>query len=731
MRALTSSICVVVMTGCLGSIFGPTPQPPMTAPDSGTMPMPPECEGPPGTPTRVPLRRLNFTEHDNALASLTGTPMRPLADAQLRDAVQRGFTNNGEVLTVDPTLVEIYAAAAEDVARDVMVREFDPGHVTRFEVETRQQDGGPGTLQQTCCGDDSYNNRVQPWSCLGATPPSADQCFREFYNAYRVHTATWLDGPGTWTVTTRSYGLPIQIGHPYPDGGLVPDGGELPDGGVQTLMPAQFHLSVNGRLFAFDPITWPQSAPQVQTLTLPNDVVEQPGFYEFDFFLDGWVRDVPRAGADFLEIRRTSGVIPQTQWRVRGTCDISTTRACLDDTLTNFAHRAWRRPVTQTERDTLIAFIDTALAAGDTPLEAFETGLTRVMLSPWFLYRVETASADDPTRLSGVSLATRLSTLLWSSVPDDALLARAESGELDTDEGVRLAASQMLADPRAMNFERDFGGQWLGAPLVSQAALSTTAYPLFTPAVKASMEQEIRLSFSHVLRTRAPSLELVDPDYTFVDDTLAGHYGLPLPGSATPVRVALSTKERGGVLSWGGLLAYNSKPVNPMPTRRGHFLVAQILCDEPPPPPGGIPPAEPMAGLTIRQVFEEHARNPACAGCHATMDPLGFGLESYDADGRWRTVDATGLAIDSTGRLPDGRTFNGPLELKGVLREDPRTRSCIAQQLYVYATNRSFVADDRCQLPPLVGGTTDTLPDLIERIVSSKPFTAFRAETAP
>lgn len=711
------ALILLCLSGCVGELS------PGTRPaEAPPLPTPPEETCIDGPLQRVPLRRLTFAEFERGLAQLTGTPRRPFTDAKLEDSPQRGFSNAAEGLTVDPTLVELVAVAAQDVAHEVVEREFDPGFDRRFELERRVQDGGLDTVKLTCCGDDAWNDVIWPAACSSANPPPASECYRLFYNAYRVHLTTWLDGPGTWSVSTRAFALPQPVTF---DGQTLLE----PDGG-RTLFPARFTLFVNGRPLPLPAVTERAEAPQTLEVQLPAELIDHAGVYELELALDVDYHFISytRAGADALRISRAGRPVP-AQPLVRAGCDPAATRQCLDDTVDRFARLAWRTPLSDVDRETLRSFTSASLAAGDAPLDALELSLRRVLTSPRFLFRVESSSPTDPRRLSGPALATRLATLLWSGLPDDALLARAERGELDTDEGLRAVASQMLDDPRAVAWEEDFGGAWLGARLVRRAQTDPGLFPTFTPEVQAAMEQEVLLNFREALRSNAPARSLLDPGSTFVNDALAAHYGLPLPGSSTPVKVQLPPGPRGGLLTFGGVLAWSSKSTAPMPTRRGRWVLSQVLCEEPPPPPPGVPPESATAGLTVRQQFEQHARDPQCAGCHRAMDPLGFGLESFDADARLRTVDRAGLRIDASGVLPDGRTFDGPAGLRSLLVDDPRTTRCIAQHAFTYALNRGLSAGDGCTLDALNPGPNGTLRDVLLDTVTTPAFSAWLEET--
>jgi hypothetical protein len=695
---------------------------PPAQPDAGFPPVPDpdpcEVSAWPEIP-RVPLRRLTVPEYDSAAQWLTGTTSEPLVEAQFRDPEHHGFANNAEVLGMDPSLVERLSVSAERLAAEIGRRELDRGFVRRFELETRQQDGGPNTVQQTCCGADMWNDLTE---CASGV------CTRLFHGNYRVRVNATIDQPGEWSIVLRAQPLPFVLADLLSsDGGLRTDAGLLADGGFE-LVPTVFHVAIDGRDFPL-PFSPGDRSAQSLVLNVPPDALESPGIHEIAAILNVLTPMTrPSAKADYLELRRASTSVPVSERRVvQCELDGPTGLLCLRQSLDAFARRAFRHTPSQSELARIHQVVDDSLAAGDDRSAAMRLGVEAVLFSPAFLFRIEGASSSAPSRLSGTSLATRLAGALWGTVPDDALITAAESGVLDSEQGLRATIDAMLTSPRAAALRREFGGRWLGVPLARAASLDPAAFPDFTQPVQEAMAQEIELSFGHLLEAGAPIRELVDPRATYVNDELARHYGLPLPSRSTPVRMTLSDQRRGGALAWGGLLAFNSRPEKPSPTRRGHWVAAQLLCEAPPPPPPDVPGLPNSTAQTTRQILEEHARNPACSGCHSLMDPIGFGLENYDADGRWRTAEH-GLPINSTGRLPDGRAFSGPLELKGLLAGDERVSACATQQFYGYALNRSVQPADRCHLRALQRDGSDTMPSLIRRVLTAPSFTQFRSE---
>ncbi len=379
------------------------------------------------------------------------------------------------------------------------------------------------------------------------------------------------------------------------------------------------------------------------------------------------------------------------------TCDLAAGGdVCARQITQAFASRAWRRPLSDQEAMGLVSAVSGARVRGDTAEQALSLALRAVLLSPHFMFRVELDS--DPTSLTphplnGFELATRLSYFLWSSMPDEALLSAAAAGTLSDPSTLRAQATRLLQDPRAAALIDNFAGQWLHLRAIDAAQPSEKA----DVSVLTAMKAEATMLFRDVAFQGAPITQLLTANYTYVNDRLASHYGLPAVGSSELVRVDLSgSRERGGLLSQGGFLTVTSHPDRTSPVKRGTWVMNEILCATVPPVPGnvevGAVAKAAEQGLTQRQALEKHREDPTCKGCHQLMDPLGFGLENYDQVGAYRTTDA-GSVIDSSGTLPTGQVFSGAKELANILAQSPAFPRCVAQKLYTYALGRTPVTD--------------------------------------
>jgi hypothetical protein len=352
-------------------------------------------------------------------------------------------------------------------------------------------------------------------------------------------------------------------------------------------------------------------------------------------------------------------------------------------------------------------------------------------VSPHFLFRVEADNGQtEDSAVGDYELASRLSYFLWSSMPDGELFKLAAAKKLRDPKTLEAQGRRMLLDPKARSFAENFAGQWLRVrELKTTAQPDGRKFPEFTPAVRDAMHDEAVEFFYALLRDNRSLLEVIDADYAFVNETLARHYGLEGVKGEAFRRVSLPDRNRGGVLGMGGVLTLTSYPRRTSPVLRGKWVLEEILGTPPPPPPPlvkSLPPDDrPRDGLTFRQRLEEHRTKAECAGCHKRMDPLGFGLESFDAIGRWRT-QIGGQPVDASGQMITGEKFNGPAELKSLLlrRTDDFARN-LSEKMLAYALGRGLEYYDT----PVVKKIAKALENdgfhaatLVTEILKSYPF---------
>jgi mono/diheme cytochrome c family protein len=416
--------------------------------------------------------------------------------------------------------------------------------------------------------------------------------------------------------------------------------------------------------------------------------------------------------------------------------------SCARQILVRLAQRAYRRPARASEVDELLAFYRKGRAE-----DGFEAGiqfaLERLLVDPDFLFRIERERGDAAPgsvyRLSDVELASRLSFFLWSSIPDDQLLEAATAGRLKAPNELARQARRMLADPRSRALVDNFAGQWLRLRNLRDQGRESAEYPEFDENLREAFRRETELFVESTLREDRSVVDLLSANYTYVNERLARHYGIPGILGDRFRRVTFGTDHpRGGLLGQGSVLMVTSHPNRTSPVLRGKWLLETILGAPPPEPPADVPglPDRGEGGrpASVRERLELHRRNPVCASCHAPMDPLGFALENFDAIGGWRDVSEAGTPIDATGTLPSGVTFQGPSGLRAVLltRED-RFATTVTDRLLAYALGRGLHYYDRPTVRSIV---RDSAADhyrwsyIIIGIVQSVPF-QMRAAAAP
>jgi hypothetical protein len=400
--------------------------------------------------------------------------------------------------------------------------------------------------------------------------------------------------------------------------------------------------------------------------------------------------------------------------------------------LNAFAKKAWRRPVTRNEIDRLLKLYDLGQKQGESFDKSVELAIQAALVSPHFLFRVEAdRPADRPDNsypLNDWEIASRLSYFLWSTMPDDELFRLAEQGKL-RDPAVREAqVRRMLKDPKSFALVEDFADQWLNLRLLQTVQPSKSEYPNYDQALNAAMRKETELFFDCIMREDRSILEFLDADYTFLNERLAKHYGISGVTGEQFRKVKLTDRNRGGVLTQASVLTLTSNPTRTSPVKRGKWILENMLAAPPPNPPPGVPDLkEGETALTgsLRQRMEQHRANPNCATCHQKMDPLGFGFENFDGIGAWRTKDGK-FPIDASGELPSGQKFNGPAELKSILKsKDEQFRKCLAEKMLTFALGRGLESADKAAVAAIsraVAADGNRFSRVVVEIVQSDAF---------
>ncbi|PYR04114.1 MAG: hypothetical protein DMG00_24610 [Acidobacteria bacterium] len=418
---------------------------------------------------------------------------------------------------------------------------------------------------------------------------------------------------------------------------------------------------------------------------------------------------------------------------------------CAKNIIANAARRAYRRHVTDEDLKIPMArYRDGVREAGGGPTSfeyGLELALRSILVSPNFLFRFEgqpeTATPDMPYRITDVELASRLSFFLWSSIPDDELLSVAEKKTLHNPAVLEHQVTRMLADPLSDALASNFAGQWLHIRNVSGFRPSPELLFHFDDNLRQAFESETLLFFGSIVRENRSVLDLLDADYTFLNERLARHYGIAGVYGERFRRVSLPPDSvRRGLLGQGSILTDTSRANRTSPVIRGKWILENIFGTPPPAPPANVPELKeernPAKVLPMREQMAQHRANPVCASCHAQMDELGFALENFDAIGEWRDVDAAGARIDPTAKLPDGTTFTGPVELRKVLlthADDFLTT--LTENLLTYALGRGLDAADAPavrQIKRDAAPTNYRFASLVQAIVRSTPFQMWMAQ---
>lgn len=416
-------------------------------------------------------------------------------------------------------------------------------------------------------------------------------------------------------------------------------------------------------------------------------------------------------------------------------------RAAAREIARGLARKAYRRPPTEAEVDVLVAAYDLAGRNKQSYQQSLHLMLKAVLVSPQFLFITPAGEANPSSglvRLDDYQLASRLSYLLWASMPDDQLLGLADRGALHEPEVLKAQTKRLLDHPRSRALFDGFGAQWLGVGALAKQVFDPAVFPQMKPALRAAMYDEARLYFESILREDKSVLRFVDGDYTYLNQSLAAVYGLDkvVRGPAMR-RIQLRDPNRGGLLGMPGILAATSFPNRTSPVKRGVWVLEQLLGEHVPAAPPNVPALDQqdraaISRLTTRQRTELHRTNPVCANCHQILDPIGFGLENFDAIGQWRTQESNGERIDAAGQLPGGQSFSSPKDLKGILagRANDISRNLV-ERLLAYALGRRLEGYDEIVVDKMMEGIAaddHRMRSIVNAVVTSYPFTHRRIE---
>lgn len=406
------------------------------------------------------------------------------------------------------------------------------------------------------------------------------------------------------------------------------------------------------------------------------------------------------------------------------------------------AHRAYRRPVTPTEVTQLTNLVSQVQKDNGSFEDGLAVAIQAMLLSPHFLFRIESQppasrSSKGTPSLSQHEFASRLSYFLWSSMPDDVLLTAADRGRLARPATLAAQVRRMLLDTKSEALIDNFGGQWLQTRKLESVKPDHKKFPDFDEYLRLSMARETEMFFASVLREDRSVLDFIDADYSYLNERLARFYGVAdVQGPEFRKVLFAHDAQRGGLLTQASVLTISSYANRTSPVLRGKWVLESLLGAPPPPPPPDVPNLdEANIGTTssMREQLEQHRKNATCASCHVRMDPLGFGLENFDAIGAWRTKDGE-FPINAAGTLPDGRSFTGPQGLKSILKAQPDAfTECLTRKMLIYALGRGLETSDDAAVKEIVrkvAADNYRISSLILGIVNSQPFQKRRGESS-
>lgn len=670
---------MLIAAGALGAVFGCVGR---IGDPEGEIGKPPSVIENAPDPGRVTLHRLNRAEYDNTVRDLLGTALTPAKDFPNDDHTY-GFDNIADALTLSTLQLELYERAADDLAHEALsIPVLSATQVVEAESLT---------------------------STVGASTGDAWL----LWSNGEVSTPIAFPSDGDYKISARVWGDQMP-----------PDPAQMSiKVGAQTFGPFDVGATSASPIVVEQMVTLKQGTHDVAVEFL-NDDYDPDNNLDRNLYVD-WIRVEGPIGA--------TGTNPLRERIV--TCDpVAGGKPCIEKILGDFGARAWRRPLTPPEVDGLVAFVDLAAGEGGDVNEGLELAVHAALVSPHFIFRVEIdpdPTSPDQHLLGDYELASRLSYFLWSSMPDDALFAAAAAGKLQDPDEIAAQVDRMLADPRSDALIDNFAGQWLLTRALADHTPDYQKFPSFDAPLRDAMAAESRLFFGELLHGDAGLDTLFGADFTYLNDRLATHYGLPPVGSDMK-RVTLASDQRGGLFKQSALLMVTSYTTRTSPVKRGKFILTNLLCAEPPPPPPGVEgivPEEVPTG-SFREKLEQHIADPVCASCHHVMDDLGFALDHYDAIGAWRDNDS-GFAIDATGEVPGAGKFDGATEMTKLLVKDPRLDACAAQKMLTYALGRGPTAADKPYLDGISHDFADRgrkLRELVKLIATSDPFRMRRGE---
>ena len=637
-------------------------------------------------PGHYVLHRLNRTEYANAVRDLLDVKV-DVAELLPSDGGDFGFDNIASALKISPMLLEGYLTAALRIS-DLAVGDADA-------------DAGTATYSVSTVVTQRQHIEGLPLGTRGGT------AFQHVFPAdgEYVFYGRLLDTVAEGYVGVEGHETPFQFV-------VTVDGEQVfaaPIGGKEDHQSSSKNIVISR-----EEVDKRMVSPRIKVTAGPHDVaftfIDRPTQEQ-----NMWqpvLRDsleahnpsgIPRLRTGNIEGPYNVTGISETPARKRlFTCKPTSAAKegpCAAEILSGVARRAFRRPVTESDIESPMNFYNDARKEGGDFNAGIRAGLSRILASPAFVFRSESDSASLPAgaahRVSDLELASRLSFFLWSSIPDDELLNLAIAGRLREPRVLEAQVQRMIIDQRSTSLMNEFTGQWLQLRNLDKVTPDLLMFPDFDDNLRQAFRQETELFFTSIVRENRSALNLLDADYTFVNERLARHYGIKGVYGSRFRRVTVTDENRRGLLGQGSFLALTSVANRTSPILRGKFVISNLLNTPPLPPPPNVPQLEASAPKdrpsTVREQLELHRANPACASCHRNIDPIGFALENFDAVGQWQKATKEGLKIDSAGVLVDGTPVDGPVALRKAMLARPEVFvGTVTEKLLTYALGRGL-----------------------------------------
>ena len=673
------------------------------------------------TPGRYVVHRLNRTEYANAIRDLLALDI-DVTELLPSDGANFGFDNNASALGTSPLLLERYLTAAQRISTMAV---GDP---------TMR----PGTTEYSISREFSQNMHVDglPLGTRGGTVVNhvfpADADYKLFGRLVRGVEEGYAgvesnETPDTFVITIDGEEV------------FTAEVGGKQDHEVQSKdmneAKALIDARMTGKVFVTAGphevgYTWKERPARRQDVWQPAQRDSQ------EVHMIGGLARLKTVGVEGpYDVKGVSNSVSRDRLFVCKPSSAADEAACAEKIFTNLTRRAYRRPVTAADIEAPMAFYKQARDGKESFDAGIRVGVARVLASPSFLYRMERdpvgVRAGVAHQVSDVELASRLSFFIWSSIPDQTLMNLAVAGRLRQPGVLTAQVKRMIEDEKADALINNFTGQWLQLRnLESKVAPDLLMFPDFDDNIRKAFRRETEMFFGYILRENRSAMELLSADYTFVNERLAKHYGIPGVYGSRFRQVKIADPNRRGLLGQGSILSLTSVATRTSPVFRGKFVLTTFLNTPPPPPLPNVPTLEESnkdaAPKTVREQLERHRNNPVCASCHRIIDPAGFALEKFNSVGQWREVTETGAAIDTGGVLADGAKVDGPIALRNAILGRPEAfATVLTERLLTYALGRGVEPSDMPVVRSIVKKSAPNnyrLESIVQSIVESAPF---------